>query len=312
MLMALGLLLGGAETALSQEPPVHYLHQGVMPPGAIGSQQLQRGGPLPGYFQPVQIKGPSGSLISLAAGGQFEETLEPSVQAGMLIGAVYRLRVVQIPLNPGLEVYPTLELVNRLYPPRGQERRFAVPIELTQQDLELALQGKFVTRVIYLEDPDNATPARQALETQGPVSEEQLKQLAASGQLQPSDLVWKEGMSHWMAASSITGLFPNAPTTSSPVPTGAKWYYSKAGQSWFEVKPGQDPLAVADALGRPMAILRIGGRVPMPGEAPDESFLFGCPPFVKYAPRPQFVVPPAQPQTSPRQEKTWPKDQPST
>ncbi len=245
MVTLLGLLLGWAETALSQEPPVHYLHQGVMPPGAIGCQQLQRGGPLPGYFQPVRVKGPSGSLISLAASGQFEETLESSLQVGMLIGAVYRLRVVQIPLNPGLEVYPTLELINRLYPPRGQERRFAVPIELTQEDLELALQGKFVTRVIYLEDPDNATPARQD---------------------------------------------PNS-------------------QSWFEVKPGQDPLAVADALGRPMAILRIGGRVPMSGEAPDESFLFGCPPFVRYAPRAAPTVPP---HALPQQAKTWPKDQPST
>ncbi len=48
---------------------------------------------------------------------------------------------------------------------------------------------------------------------QGPVSPEQLKQLAASGQLQPSDLVWKEGMGQWTTASSIKGLFaaPAAP-----------------------------------------------------------------------------------------------------
>ena len=48
---------------------------------------------------------------------------------------------------------------------------------------------------------------------QGPVSSEQLKQLAATGQLQPSDLVWKEGMAQWAAASSIKGLFaaPAAP-----------------------------------------------------------------------------------------------------
>ena len=50
----------------AQQPPVHYLHQGIMPPGAIGSRQLQRGGPLPGFFQPVEIKAPPGALISLA------------------------------------------------------------------------------------------------------------------------------------------------------------------------------------------------------------------------------------------------------
>ena len=31
-------------------------------------------------------------------------------------------------------------------------------------------------------------------------------------------------------------------------------------QNWFEAAPGQDPLAVADGLGRPVAILRLGGK----------------------------------------------------
>ena len=41
-------------------------------------------------------------------------------------------------------------------------------------------------------------------------------------------------------------------------------------QNWFEVSPGQDPLAAADALGRPVAILRLGGRLP---EASPERLL---------------------------------------
>ena len=55
----------------AQEPAVHYWHQGVMPPGAIGSRQLQRGGPLAGFFQPVEIKAPPGVSISLAVANQF-------------------------------------------------------------------------------------------------------------------------------------------------------------------------------------------------------------------------------------------------
>jgi hypothetical protein len=51
---------------LAQEPTVHYYHQGVMPPGAIGSQQLQRGGPLAGHYQPVEIKAPDGAMIALS------------------------------------------------------------------------------------------------------------------------------------------------------------------------------------------------------------------------------------------------------
>jgi hypothetical protein len=37
--------------------------------------------------------------------------------------------------------------------------------------------------------------------------------MAASGQLLATDLVWKDGMPHWMAASAIGGLFPGSPRT---------------------------------------------------------------------------------------------------
>src|SRR6185312_6521040 len=37
----------------------------------------------------------------------------------------------------------------------------------------------------------------------------QLKQLALSGQLKPTDLVWQDGMSDWVPANSVKGLFPS-------------------------------------------------------------------------------------------------------
>ena len=42
---------------------------------------------------------------------------------------------------------------------------------------------------------------------------------------------------------------------------------------------------MADALGRPVAIVRLGARVPERADAIDMAFLFGCPPLVKYPPR---------------------------
>ena len=53
-----------------------------------------------------------------------------------------------------------------------------------------------------------------------PVSAAQLKQLAGAGQLQPTDMVWQEGMTAWAPASSIKGLFPPAkvPPPSTPPP----------------------------------------------------------------------------------------------
>jgi hypothetical protein len=228
--------LGLATILLAQQPSVHYWHQGAMPPGAIGSRQLTRGGPLPGFFQPVEIKAPSGALISLASDGRFDEPQPGSRKLGMLIGAVYRLRITGIHLAEGLEVFPTVEIIDRTYAPIGMELRFPIPIELSQEDLRLALDGKFVTRVIYLEDPRNALPARE----------------------------------------------------------------NPQAQEWFEAKPGQDPLAVADALGRPVAILRMGGRLPEMSESADTSFFFGCPPFVCYPSEPPKAAVKNMPQ--PRRE----------
>jgi hypothetical protein len=42
----------------------------------------------------------------------------------------------------------------------------------------------------------------------GPVSEQQVRQMAASGQLQPEDLVWYEGLADWVAAAAVPGLIP--------------------------------------------------------------------------------------------------------
>jgi hypothetical protein len=208
--------LAPAIMLVAQEPPVHYLHQGIMPPGAIGGRQLQRGGPLPGFFQPVEIKAPPGALISLAVSDQFEGAQPAPRKVGLLIGGVYRVRVTNIRVAPGVEVFPTIEPIDRLYAPADQQRRFAIPIDITEEDLKLAADGKFVTRVIYLEDPRQALPARD----------------------------------------------------------------NPQSQNWFEVAPGQDPLAVADGLGRPVVILRLGGRLPQQDETAEAGFFFGSPPFV--------------------------------
>ena len=119
--------------------------------------------------------------------------------AGAAIGPVYRFSVTDIPNNPDVEIFPTVEVIDRLYPPPGLALRYPIPIELTQEELEMAAGGAFVTRVIYVEDPHQALPVNQ---------------------------------------------------------------HRDGEQPWFEAAPGDDPLVAADRLGRPVAILRIGGRVP--------------------------------------------------
>ena len=55
-------------------------------------------------------------------------------------------------------------------------------------------------------------------ETHGPVTSQQLKKLATSGELQPTDLVWTEGNDEWKPASGIKGLFPTKPDSPTPPP----------------------------------------------------------------------------------------------
>jgi hypothetical protein len=204
--------------AAAQQPPVHWLHAGAMPPGAIGSLRLHRGGPLSGYFQPVRIRAPQGARIALAMEGNFTAPQPGDALVGLAIGSVYRLQVTDIPNNPGLEIFPTVEIIDRMYPPAGMALRYPIPIELTVDELELAAQGKFVTRVIYVEEPQHALPVARRPEE---------------------------------------------------------------AQPWTEVRPGDDPLVVADGLGRPVAILRIGGRVPNLNGA-DRAFTYGTAPLVLY------------------------------
>ncbi len=53
----------------------------------------------------------------------------------------------------------------------------------------------------------------------GPVASETLKEMACSGQLQPTDQVWREGMASWTAARMLKGLFAEAaPTKPPPLP----------------------------------------------------------------------------------------------
>lgn len=56
---------------------------------------------------------------------------------------------------------------------------------------------------------------------QGPVSQEQLHQYAANHQIQPSDMVWTQGYSQWVAAGTVPGLFsPEQLAAVSQAPAG--------------------------------------------------------------------------------------------
>src|SRR4030081_1263504 len=85
LVLVMALLVGGTLLP-AQQPPIHYEHDGMLPPGAIGSRQLARGAPLPGSFQQIEIVPPAGASVSLAVEAQFTPPAAAPLKAGMLIG----------------------------------------------------------------------------------------------------------------------------------------------------------------------------------------------------------------------------------
>lgn len=206
---------------------VHYLLSADMPPGALGAARLSGRGAVHGYYQKVAIHAPEGVRLALAAGSTFTPPVEAPLQAGLLVGAVYRFQVLNIPNQPGVELFPTVEIIDRLHPPPGVTDQFAIPVHLDMDDLYQAMEGRLVTRVIYLEDPQTALP----------VADE-----------------------------------PDS-------------------QRNFDVRVDQDPLQEADRLGRPVAVLRIGSRVPPRDPSQGDAFMLGSPPWLPVADAVPVAVP---------------------
>ena len=158
---------------------------------------------LPADVQVVRFQGPAGTSVEVLAP---QPTPVPTNETGGILtvglkrGVGYRLRIANIPERPGVELFPVIEVVGHLHRPDGIDPgKYPIRVILTLDDLDPAInQSRMVTKVIYLEDPEQALPIR-------------------------------------MAKDQI------------PVVT---------------LNPTEHPLRVASALGRPVAIVRIGGRRP--------------------------------------------------
>ena len=202
----------------------HRILSSDLPPGVLGQARLAGRGCVAGYFQPIAFVGPEGVRFALPQSGSFVDASE-RLNAGVLVGSVYRFQVSRIPGAEGAELYPTIEVIDRTYPPPGLATRYPILIQLDQEDFDAAMAGQLVTRVVYLEDPDTATPLEQT------------------------------------------------PLTNRPV----------------EAAEYQDALEVADRLGRPVAIVRIGSVAPPRSPALLPQFFFGNP---IWAPIYQPEIPP--------------------
>lgn len=151
-------------------PPAQMLMEpgpGVGGPGP-GVSVYQPMPPVPPMTSQVYFIGPEGMAVTwdVTLPGAFDS--EPLICPGRYNfpqGAIYRLKLTNIPGRPGVELYPTLEVGPTM--PRTQAflAHNAIPVQFTEEDLDQVLTGNFVTKVIYLPDPEFQELALAGVET---------------------------------------------------------------------------------------------------------------------------------------------------
>jgi uncharacterized repeat protein (TIGR01451 family) len=177
------------------------------PVGRVGRWTGIIGKGLGGTFQSVQVALPTTGKVTVYNGGPQTGVLLPApAQFTIGVGYAYRLKISDMPEFPGVELYPTIEIFDRLHPPVGREGEFPVPIALSADDIQKAIDGRMTTKVVYLEQP----------------------QMAVVGDLAPAVLN-------------------------------------------RQLPPDRNLLIEADRVGRPMILVRLGGRIP-DEQHPEEGF----------------------------------------
>jgi hypothetical protein len=169
-LIATAAIAGCANPHKSNLPPAQMLMEpgpGVGGPGP-GVSVYAPMPPLPPLSSQILFVGPEGMIVSwdVAMPGAFDSMpLTCPGRHNFPQGAIYRLKLTNIPGRPGVELYPTLEVGPVL--PRTQAflAHNAIPVQFVEEDFDQVLTGNFVTKVIYLPDPEFQELALAGVET---------------------------------------------------------------------------------------------------------------------------------------------------
>ena len=151
------ILAGRVETA---KPPIVYK-----------SDAKQDGGPGPGVLPAlppmvIPVSVPTVQILFTKPEGmqvRWDATQPGTFDSAPLIvpgrqsfpqNAIYRLKITNLEKTPGMEFFPTIEIGPGT--PRSEAflAHNAIPVQFTDEDLDQVVAGNFVTKVIYLPDPE--------------------------------------------------------------------------------------------------------------------------------------------------------------
>lgn len=128
----------------------------------------QPGVPSPAMTSQIAFVGPEGMTVTwdVSAVGAFDsEALTCPARYNFPQAAIYRLKMTNIPGRPGVELYPTLEVGPVMPRTDAFLAHNAIPVQFTPEDFDQVQSGNFVTKVIYLPDPEFQELALAGVET---------------------------------------------------------------------------------------------------------------------------------------------------
>jgi RNA polymerase sigma factor (sigma-70 family) len=102
----------------------------------------------------VHIAGPAGMKVHLLSPSSQQGTRMPQIEApgrlNLAQGKCSRLKLADIPNRPGLERFPTVEILQADAATEPFVSSSAVPIEFTDDDFDHVNEGNVITKVVYL------------------------------------------------------------------------------------------------------------------------------------------------------------------
>jgi uncharacterized repeat protein (TIGR01451 family) len=142
-LLALPVLVAVVLTATAQSP--------ALPP-------LPGRGPAALLF--LRFLGPAGMRVTFNPGTRLARSFPAPAAIGVRTGYLIRAQLDHFPGDPNMVLFPTIEVRGALWlGTKLNAADYPAPVVLTEADLEAIRRGSLVTKAIYLENPDTATPA---------------------------------------------------------------------------------------------------------------------------------------------------------
>lgn len=154
------------------QPPADMLMHPGPGVGGPGPGVMSLGAPPMRQFASTESQvfftGPEGMEIAWESGGPGQFSPPQITAAGRYNfpqGSLYRLKLTSIPDRMGLVLYPTMEIAPGSPKTDAYLSHNPIPVGLSQEDIDQILAGNYVTKVVYLPDPEHQELAIAGVET---------------------------------------------------------------------------------------------------------------------------------------------------